>query len=345
MKRRFAYQSEQVWFPLAEGILDWENDFHDLMLGDRLRMKAYEKAIKQVVRPGMTVLDLGTGTGILSKWALEAGAKMVYGVDVDKKNSKKAVELIRKIEFLNRFRLFNGSSYDITLPERVDVIVSEILGNLADNEDMTPILFNARKRFLKKNGVMLPKGAETWLVPITSKKSHKQVAELDVKSIASVYNLKKLSSTLKINNPFNLCYDAILPKKLYLAPPLRFNKFSFNGTDKATYAITKKFTANHSGIFTGFKGYFVAQLSSGVTIDISGEDIKNHKTSDCWKHAYLPIEHPIDVFKGDIIELIFSRAYTLKKSWPFRQIYSWNGKIIRKKKIIATFNQSTGLQK
>ena len=52
------------------------------MLNDSIRMTAYEKAIKEVVKPGMTVLDIGTGTGILALWALKAGAKKVYAIEL-----------------------------------------------------------------------------------------------------------------------------------------------------------------------------------------------------------------------------------------------------------------------
>ncbi len=45
------------------------------MLDDQIRMAAYKNAIQEVVKPGMVVLDLGTGTGILGLWALQAGAK------------------------------------------------------------------------------------------------------------------------------------------------------------------------------------------------------------------------------------------------------------------------------
>jgi len=43
------YEAEQLWFPLSETILDWDDDFHDLMLNDSIRMKAYKSAIKEVV--------------------------------------------------------------------------------------------------------------------------------------------------------------------------------------------------------------------------------------------------------------------------------------------------------
>jgi len=50
------------------------------MLDDKARLKAYKEAINNLCK-GKVVLDLGCGTGILSLYALEAGAEKVYGID------------------------------------------------------------------------------------------------------------------------------------------------------------------------------------------------------------------------------------------------------------------------
>ena len=104
------YEREQVWFPLSEDILGWDDDFQELMLRDYIRMVAYEKAIKEVVKPGMTVVDLGTGTGILALWALEAGAKKVYGIDVNKKRISQAWVRIKQSGYADKFEIFNSLS-------------------------------------------------------------------------------------------------------------------------------------------------------------------------------------------------------------------------------------------
>src|SRR5262245_63120074 len=90
------YAAEQLWPPFSESVLDWDEAFHDLMLQDRLRMNAYRKAIFETVRPGDRVLDLGTGTGILAQWALEAGAQRVFGVDLNAAILDRAVARIRR---------------------------------------------------------------------------------------------------------------------------------------------------------------------------------------------------------------------------------------------------------
>src|SRR5262245_41834363 len=128
-----SYSAEQVWPPFSESLLEWDEAFHDLMLNDRLRMIAYRKAIFEAVKPGDLVLDLGTGTGILSQWALEAGAGRVYGIDLSAPILAEAVERMRRAGLAERFEPINKLSYEVELPKRVDVLISEIIGNMADN--------------------------------------------------------------------------------------------------------------------------------------------------------------------------------------------------------------------
>jgi 2-polyprenyl-3-methyl-5-hydroxy-6-metoxy-1,4-benzoquinol methylase len=151
------YATEEVWFAASLYVADWEQDFHELMLNDHIRMVAYENAIKRLVQPGMTVVDVGTGTGILAQWALEAGARTVHAIDMNENMIAEARARLSHAGYSDGVRLHRALSYEVTLPERVDVVMSEILGNLGDNEGMTPILNDARARFLKEGGHMLPR--------------------------------------------------------------------------------------------------------------------------------------------------------------------------------------------
>jgi len=342
-KSKMKYNEEEAWFPLSEDLLSWDRDFHILMLNDHIRMVNYEAAIKESVKPGMVVLDLGTGTGILAKWALEAGAKKVYGIELNEKIIPIAIKIINDAGFSDKFQIFQDLSYSVDLPEKVDIIISEILGNLSDNEDMVPILEDARKRFLKKDGIMLPKMVETFIVPIACDKAHSQIKNKICKCINEIYDLDCLLVKLGIRNPFNLYYDIVLPKSSYLSEPQPVRReFKFEGNDGSEYQTKRLFRVKKSGLFTGFKGYFVAQLSENVFLDISGDDIDKRKTSDCWKHCYLPIENPFEVKVGDQIEIIYARRYPKNRSSHFRQYYSWKGCVKRKGKILHEFSQDMG---
>ena len=51
------------------------------MIADRVRMAAYEAALRRAVRPGCVVLDLGAGTGIVGELASAIGISAIIGLD------------------------------------------------------------------------------------------------------------------------------------------------------------------------------------------------------------------------------------------------------------------------
>jgi protein arginine N-methyltransferase 1 len=288
----------------------------------------------------MTVLDLGTGTGILALWALQAGAARVYGLDLSADILQRAVERISSAGFGDRFKTLNALSYDVQLPERVDVIISEIMGNIGDNEDFIPILTDARKRFLKSDGLMLPHRVESYLVPVAAREAHAQLSRGECQGLEPGLPLEQALQRNGIQGRFNCYYDVILPRSGYLATPRILRSFNLDGTDVPTYELSLSYPVTQQGVFTGFKGYFVAGLSRTVALDISGDDIPNRMTSDSWKHCYLPIENPVEVQPGDRIALTFSRSYPRNRDNPFRQSYRWQGEVFRGTQVLGRFSQN-----
>jgi SAM-dependent methyltransferase len=338
----FKYELEEVWLPVAENILAWEQDFHQLMLDDQIRMQAYKSAIQEAVKPGMVVLDLGTGSGILGLWALQAGAKYLYGIEVNRAIIPRARETIERGGFTGKYEIFEGFSHDINLPVQVDLVISEIIGNLGDNEGFVPILADARMRFLKREGHMLPLRVRCELVPVNATKAHGQVAAKNCRALNAGYSLSDLMHRLAIKNPFNLYYDAIIPRACYLSEPRIARHFLFDGTDEPVYEVQLAFPVVTDGLFTGFKGSFVANLSASVVLDISGDDIASRATSDSWKHCYLPVQNALTVKGGDEIRLRYSRSIPGVGDSPFRQYYEWAGTVIREREVVGSFAQSTG---
>ncbi|HDT1677210.1 TPA: methyltransferase domain-containing protein [Enterobacter hormaechei subsp. steigerwaltii] len=336
------YMAEQVWTPFSESVLGWDDAFHNLMLGDRLRMRAYRQAIFEMVRPGDQVIDLGTGTGILSQWALEAGAAQVIGIEMNAEILQLAVSRLEQTGHGKRFIPINRLSYDIELAQPADVLISEIMGNLGDNENFQPILQDAIRRFLKPGGRILPLEVCSYLAPVAAVRAHQDLRTAQVKSLTPRYDVRQLYRQRNIHSPFNLYYDCILPRSLYLAEPLLLCRYSGTWEQPATYTRELSYVLHSNGLLTGFKGYFVAQLSPHTTLDIAGDDIATGNTSDSWKHAFLPIETPVEVCRGDTLEMTFSRRYPEEDGTCFQQVYEWRGRIVRDGQTVGEFAQRTG---
>uniref|UniRef100_A0A5B7AP66 Protein arginine N-methyltransferase PRMT10 n=1 Tax=Davidia involucrata TaxID=16924 RepID=A0A5B7AP66_DAVIN len=139
------------------------------MLCDRVRMDSYFNAIFDNKHHfhGKTVLDVGTGSGILAIWSAQAGARKVYAVEATKM-SEHARELVKANNLQDVVEVIEGSMEDVTLPEKVDVIISEWMGYFLLRESMFDSVICARDRWLKPTGVMYPSHARMWLAPIRS---------------------------------------------------------------------------------------------------------------------------------------------------------------------------------
>ncbi|KAI9117554.1 hypothetical protein K1719_011720 [Acacia pycnantha] len=137
------------------------------MLSDRVRMDGYFNAIFQNKHhfSGKTVLDVGTGSGILAIWSAQAGARKVYAVEATKV-AEHARNLVKANNLQHLVEVIEGSVEDITLPEKVDVIISEWMGYFLLRESMFDSVICARDRWLKPTGVMYPSHARMWIAPI-----------------------------------------------------------------------------------------------------------------------------------------------------------------------------------
>jgi len=147
------------------------SDFYtqELMLADKVRIDTYYKGITRLVKPGDTVLDIGTGTGILSFFAARTGAKKVYAIDLsDIISTAKRVAAHNKID---NIEFIKTNSRDFVLDSPVDVIVHEQIAPFIFEEYMVETICDVRDRLLKKDGIIIPSLFEFFIEPVKVKDS------------------------------------------------------------------------------------------------------------------------------------------------------------------------------
>uniref|UniRef100_A0A7S2EUK9 Methyltransferase domain-containing protein n=1 Tax=Ditylum brightwellii TaxID=49249 RepID=A0A7S2EUK9_9STRA len=152
--------------------LDKENNFvsfdlsaYKAMVGDASRTPFFEKAIIQRLNsvPGgpesQVVLDLGTGPfAFFAILAAQAGAGKVYAIEASKEAAKSARVAVKQAGFEDVIEIVEGFSTEITLPQKVDFAVAEIIGSVATEEGAYGTILDAHNRFLKE-----PNKASNWI--------------------------------------------------------------------------------------------------------------------------------------------------------------------------------------
>ncbi len=128
---------------------------HARMLHDDRRTGDYLAAIAAAVRPGDVVLDIGTGSGVLAVAAARAGARRVYAVEASD-IAEVSARVLSANGVEDRVTLIPGWSRQIELPERADLLVSEVIGNEPLEEEILETTLDARRRLLKPDARLIP---------------------------------------------------------------------------------------------------------------------------------------------------------------------------------------------
>ncbi|KAM9886324.1 hypothetical protein OXX69_013781, partial [Metschnikowia pulcherrima] len=106
------------------------------------------------------------GTGILSMFAVKAGAKHVYSVDMSSIIDK-AKQIVSLNGFSDKITLIQGKLEDIQLPvDSVDIIVSEWMGYFLLYESMLDTVLYARDKYLVPGGLILPDKCSMYIAGI-----------------------------------------------------------------------------------------------------------------------------------------------------------------------------------
>jgi type II protein arginine methyltransferase len=136
--------------------------WHFAMLNDGPRNAAYDEAIRRVA-PGRSVLDIGTGAGLLAMMAARAGAKSVTSCEQTPWIAAKAREVVAANGLADRIKLIAKHSSNLLvgpdLSERAEVLVTEVFGASAINELVIPTLVHAHAQLLRPGATVVPNAA------------------------------------------------------------------------------------------------------------------------------------------------------------------------------------------
>jgi protein arginine N-methyltransferase 1 len=266
---------------------------HAAMLADKGRVEAYARALVERVRPGATVLDLGTGTGLFALLACRAGAARVYAVEPDDV-IEVAREMARANGVADRVAFVQARSTSIDLPERVDGIVADVRGALPLYGDAVRVLIDARDRFLKPGGWIVPARDTMFAAVATSQ----LVADLMFGGVTFPLGLDT-SPVARRAREMRLGYRASAGD--LLTEPRSWATLDYQSLAGSGATGTAEWVATRPGTAHGLSLWFDAEMAPGIELTNSPASLEAH----VYGHVFLPWLEPVDLRVGDRVAVEF----------------------------------------
>jgi protein arginine N-methyltransferase 1 len=261
-------------------------EFHRRMLADRVRHDAFRAALKHAIEPGKsTVADVGAGTGVLAFFARELGAREVWLYDPGP--ALALAETVAARNDIDGLHFVPERSLDVEDPPRVDVVVAEVLGNFAYEEDVLETLRDAQ-RFLRPGGTLIPASIEQRIAPVTSDRF-----ERDLRSWRDVgFGLDWSDAERMTRN--NMYVFAIEPKDLLAEAAEIWDALDFRGPIRSRRSGRVEWRLGEAHEVFGFALWWDCTLAPGVVLSTSPYAPRTH-----WDQIYLPVLTPVAAEPGD----------------------------------------------
>lgn len=245
---------------------------HEKMLADEVRTEAYRRAIEKHIKPGDVVLDLGTGSGILSLFASRSGPKIIYAVD-----HSDFIDVAREIarrNGVNNIEFVKMNSRQFTPREKVDVILHEQIGDDLFDENMVENILDLKSRILKPGGRIVPGRFELFLEPVVLKRPFRVPFLWDIELDGVDLGFLEDSEVIKTYKPPRYMFRAVPPGAVesFLCAPEPLLSVDLNrmtSADEIPTSYTVSRAVQHSGTMEGFYVYFRASFDDEVSFGTS----------------------------------------------------------------------------
>jgi len=274
------------------------------MLEDARRTGAYHRGITHNRRDfaGKTVLDVGAGSGILSLFAAQAGARKVYAVDENVPECARTLVAANGLE--GRIEVIQSRLEDLELDEPVDVIISEPWGFFLFHERMVDAFLLARDRFLVPGGRLFPGTAELWIAPFSDDELYvARTSVLSFWSQSDFYGVDLSSMASRAADElFSMpALGPVLPETLVGTPIVRVFDFErFPLTELAEIRLPFAFTVTRSGLVHGLAGWFdVVFEGSDERVVLSTSP---HSATTHWSQLRFMLLEPLTMREGQKLE-------------------------------------------
>jgi type I protein arginine methyltransferase len=289
-----------------------------LMLEDVHRTSKYHSGILENAADfaGKVVLDVGAGTGILSLFAAQAGAKKIYAVE-GTSAATYARQLIEHAGLVDRIEVLRGRLDEIELPDKVEVIISEPWGFFLFHERMIEVFLSARDRFLVDGGRLFPSAAKAWLAPFRDDDLYEWrcegIAFWQRTNFFGV-DLSALADTAR-RELFGMPAVGLVDPASLVAEPVGYDldlsKMDVN--DLGVVELPFRFAVTKAGVVHGLAGWFdvfFAGSCSRVTLSTAPQSPPTH-----WAQVRFLFSTPIELELGQILTGVMTLTANAESSY------------------------------
>ena len=261
------------------------------MIADSVRTDAYARALREAVRPGSVVLDIGTGTGIFAMLACKFGARRVYAIEPDD-----SIQLAREIAAANgyadRIEFIQDYSTAVSLPERADVVVSDLHGLLPLMQHHIPTIIDARERLLKPGGVLIPREDRLWASVAEDAESFER---LSAPWLSDAYGFDMSAGWRYVSSTWRK--RKVTPEQL-LVEPKHWATLDYAKIEEPNIAADLSWEVARDGTAHGIVLWFDATLGDGVAFSNAPG-----LPELIYGRSFFFLPRPVALTKGDSISL------------------------------------------
>ena len=150
------------------------------LIDDLRRNRAFYAALKKHVTKDSTVVDIGAGTGLWAIAAARLGARKVVAIERDEYLIPVIRNLVKENRVEDRVEVVYGVSNDVSPEGKFDIVISETVGNQVFDELIVPNMIDARKRFLKRGGALIPSSVALLAAPARFKRNRRLPAGVPI---------------------------------------------------------------------------------------------------------------------------------------------------------------------
>jgi protein arginine N-methyltransferase 1 len=254
--------------------------YHHNMLMDPNRMKNFKAAIDYVVKPGHKVMELGGGTGVLSWFAVAAGAEKVWCVEYNPDLVIEARRFLALNKNGHRVEVIHANAFEYLPPEPVDVVICEMIHVAMLREKQVAMMESFKSRYRERFGEVLPILVPTAVI-------------MAVQPLHQEYDFEGYKAPIiqlqQVPGDFSATTE--------MAPPEIYSILDFTEPSSLDIAWDGAFIMQHSGVVNALRF---------VTKNILAIEQEKSTTIE-WFNNYmaLPLANPVNVKTGDELRVNF----------------------------------------